>query len=140
MTLSGPYEGKQKTPHQSAQGKSLSRNRQQLRRIRLALARRARQPESSPQALDAPAQDRQLGIAVEQSFERHAVELGEHGHVLPGVVPQAVGYPRKEAKIPARSQRARPAICTCTYVPKAAAISAHPLFHNLVDTSKPARL
>jgi len=77
MTLSGPYEGKQKTPHQSAQGKSLSRNRQQLRRIRLALARRARQPESSPQALDAPAQDRQLGIAVEQRFEGHAVELGE---------------------------------------------------------------
>src|SRR5262245_51427725 len=28
---------------------------------------------------------------------------------------------------------ARPAICTCTDVSKAAAISADPLFHNLVD-------
>ena len=34
----------------------------------------------------------------------------------------------------------RPAICTCTDVPFAAAISAHSLFHKLVDSSKPARL
>jgi len=76
-----------KNPAPIGTRQSLSSNHQQLRGIRLTLARRARQPETSPQALDTAAQDGQLGIAVEQRFEGHAVELGEHGHVLFDVVP-----------------------------------------------------